>query len=386
MALEEVTFINMVGDEVNLTNLVSQMIDFYNQKLEVGETKITDFNEGSEIRNLLEAFAILSFAVLEDENEATKLPFIESSYGTFLDKIGENPFINLPRITGDYAVGNATFTLADEQDTDIIIPGDTLLENSEELQFVTDSDCTIYAGETTGEVSVTCLTMGYDGNIPSNSLTVIADGDVDTTLISVTNPEEFMNGADLEDDEDYRTRLLENVRSEGFGTLEYYTKLGESVDGVHDILFVEATGYTRKALVNGYVKPTPDAVLLDTLTEYSEVNNIVLGHSFIVDTPDYVSIDLTIDLDVTVELDEDILTTIFTKLVYGGSFEQMEFTGLNIGENLTQELLTSIMNYLSEIVSMTIYETGESSEFTTTNIDSDEAVELGTLTFNQNVV
>ena len=47
MALEEVTFINMVGDEVNLTNLVSQMIDFYNQKLEVGETKITDFNEGS---------------------------------------------------------------------------------------------------------------------------------------------------------------------------------------------------------------------------------------------------------------------------------------------------------------------------------------------------
>ena len=386
MALEEVTFINMVGDEVNLTNLVSQMIDFYNQKLEVGETKITDFNEGSEIRNLLEAFAILCFAVLEDENEATKLPFIESSYGTFLDKIGENPFINLPRITGDYAVGNVTFTLADEQDTDIIIPGDTLLENSDELQFVTDSDCTIYAGETTGEVSVTCLTMGYDGNIPSNSLTVIADGDVDTTLISVTNPEEFMNGADLEDDEDYRTRLLENVRSEGFGTLEYYTKLGESVDGVHDILFVEATGYTRKALVNGYVKPTPDTVLLDTLTEYSEVNNIVLGHSFIVDTPDYVSIDLTIDLDVTVELDEDMLTTIFTKLVYGGSFEQMQFTGLNIGENLTRELLTSIMNYLGDIVSMTIYETGESSEFITTNIDSDEAVELGTLTFNQSVV
>ena len=55
MALEEVSFYNTNGDEINLTNLVDQMINFYELKSEVGETRLTDFNEGSEIRNLLEA-------------------------------------------------------------------------------------------------------------------------------------------------------------------------------------------------------------------------------------------------------------------------------------------------------------------------------------------
>ena len=79
MALEEVSFYNIVGEEVNLSNIVNQMIDYYDQKLEVGETRVTDFNEGSEIRNLLEAVAVLGFAVLEDENEAGKLPFKKST-------------------------------------------------------------------------------------------------------------------------------------------------------------------------------------------------------------------------------------------------------------------------------------------------------------------
>ena len=169
MALEEVSFINMVGDEVSLSNLVAQLINFYNDKLEVGETRITDFNEGSEIRNILEACSVLAYAVLEDTNEVSRLPFISSSYGTFLDKIGENPFIKLPRIEGNYATGTVTFTLADEQDSDVVIPSGTLLETSIGLEFVTDDDCTILEGETTEDVGATCLTMGSDGNIASNT-------------------------------------------------------------------------------------------------------------------------------------------------------------------------------------------------------------------------
>lgn len=390
MALEEVTFVNMVGEEVNLSNLVAQMIDYYNQKLEVGETRVTDFNEGSEIRNLLEAYAVLGYAILEDENEATKLPFITSSYGGFLDRIGENPFINLPRIQGEYSVGEVTFTLADTQDNDYIIPGDTLLENEDGLQFVTDTDCTIDAGELTGTVGVTCLTEGEDGNLPSGTLTVIADERVDTTLVSVSNAEEFVNGADLEDDEFYRERLLANVQSEGFGTLEWYTKLAEAVDGVHDVLFVSSASYTRKILVNGFSKPTPDNVLLDVLAEFSDVDNLVLGHSFTVDRPSYypnnTGLALTFTMNVTREFTDTELTNLFTTLVNGGSWDRIDFDGLNVGEDLTHDLLLSPVDMIDDIISINVKITGQSSEFTSTSVSSNQVVKLGSLTFNQTVV
>ena len=71
MALNEVSFYNTNGDEINLTNIVNQMINYYQLKLEVGETAVTDFNEGSEIRNLLEGFAVGIYALLEEQHEAT---------------------------------------------------------------------------------------------------------------------------------------------------------------------------------------------------------------------------------------------------------------------------------------------------------------------------
>ena len=39
MAIEEETFYNVIGEEINRTNIVNQMIGFYNLLLEVGELK-----------------------------------------------------------------------------------------------------------------------------------------------------------------------------------------------------------------------------------------------------------------------------------------------------------------------------------------------------------
>ena len=163
MALEEVSFYNTDGKEINISNIVNQMINYYSLKLEVGETKLTDFNEGSEIRNLLEAFAVGIYALLEEQHEATKIAFISTSYGGWLDKIGELPFINLPRIPASYSQGSVTFTLATAQSSDFTIPADTILACSDNgLEFVTTTDCFIATGDTTGTASVECLTTGAD--------------------------------------------------------------------------------------------------------------------------------------------------------------------------------------------------------------------------------
>lgn len=385
MAIEEVSFYNIVGEEVNLSNLVLQMIGYYELKREVGETAVTDFNEGSEIRNLLEAVAVMSYAILEDENEAGKLPFIELSYGAYLDRIGANPFINLPRILGNVSTGIAEFTLSTAQAYDVVIPAQTLLEDSvNELEFVTMDDLTIFAGDLTGEVVCECLTEGVDGNIASDTLTVITEESIDTDLISVNNSEAFEGGTDYEDDEDYRERLLGNVRADGFGTVGYYTALGGDVDGVHDVKLVSDNTYTRKVLVNGDVKPTPDTVLLDVLSAFSDVTAKVLNHTFTVGRPVYDTVDLTVNLDVVAELDSEMLQDVIQIFFDGGSAWEMEYTGLNIDEAVTKEMLYSLFEVFADVVSVEVLYNGEVvSEITPS---ADGVLKLGTVTFNQTVV
>ena len=386
MALEEVSFYNVNGDEVNLTNLVNQMINYYEMKLEVGETRVTDFNEGSEIRNLLEGFAILGYAIMEEQFESTKIAFISTSYGDWLDRIGELPFINLERETGVAATGNVTFTLAAALEDDFVIPSETLLSSSDtELDFITLSDCVIFAGELTGTVSAECMVDGVDGNVPAGSVDTIVDDDVDPEIVSVSNEYAFELGLDYEDDDEYRERLLANVRQDGFGSTGYYKRIGEAVPGVHDVKLVSDETHTRKVLVNGGVKETPASVLLEVLTVYSDLNNLVLGHSFTVGKPTYDEIELEIALSVTTEVDETQLLNNLTAFFDGKGFDRMEYAGLNIDESLSRDKLVSVFSIFPDIVSVdSILVDGV--EVTTLTPSVDGVLQLVSVDFSQTVV
>lgn len=385
MALNEVSFYNTNGDEISLSNIVNQMINYYNMKHEVGETVITDFNEGSEIRNLLEAFAIGIYALLEEQHEATKIAFISTSEGVFLDRLGELPFIDLPRITGSVAGGSVTFTLAEAQSDDVVIPAETFIRNEDEISFYTLSDCVISSGDLTGSVLVEAISPGADGNAPAGTVTIFEDEDIDTSLVSVTNAEDFRGGSDWEDDDEYRQRLLDNVQADGFGTVGWYRSLCEDVDGVHDVKFVSDATYTRKCLVNGSVKPTPDGVLLDVLTELSDLDNLVLGHRFIVDKPSYTSVDLDISLDVTNEMDTDILDDCLGAFVDGTSFDRLEYTGLRIGEDFNALMVKSALAIFPDIVDVTSVESG-GVEVETVSPGVNGVIQLGTVSWTQNEV
>lgn len=386
MALEEVSFYNTNGDEINLTNLVDQMINFYELKAEVGETRLTDFNEGSEIRNLLEAFAILSYAIMEEQSEATRIAFISTSEDTWLDRIGELPFIDLPRIGGQPSTGSVTFTLAAALDDDYTIPSETILSSSETgLDFETDGDVTIFAGELTGTGTAVCFTEGSDGNVPVGSIDTIDDDSVDTEILSVTNEYPFELGLDYEDDDTYRERLLANVRADGFGSVGYYQALGEAVSGVHDVKLVSDESYTRKVLVNGKVKPTPESVLLDVLEVYSSLENLVLGHSFTVDKPTYDEIELEVTLSVTTAVDTTLLTNNLLAFFDGTGFDRMDYSGVRIDEELSRDKLVSAFSIFPEVVSVDSI-TLDDSEVTTLTPSPDGVLKLVDVSFTQNEV
>ena len=282
MAIEDVSFYNLVGEEISREYLLNQMIGFYNLLLEAGETRVTDFNIGSEIRNLLEAITVPLYIMMEEENNLTEIGFLETAYGIWLDMHGNNPFIRLPRDTGLEATGYVTFTIPEALGTDTIIPADTLVANSSNgLEYSVLNDTILPAGETSVTASIECLTVGADGNCDIGDIDTVSDIDTEIVGLTVGNENKITGGSDYEEDDEYRSRLLEYVRQDDFGSLPYYQRLC-NLDSVHDVLLVDDPNetYSKIILVNGYTKPTPANVLAEVLELYTNLNNLVINHSW----------------------------------------------------------------------------------------------------------
>lgn len=387
MPVENESFYNLIGEEISRESIVEKMIDYYNQKLELGETRVTDFNEGSEIRNLLESIAVDLYDLMEDNYEATKIAFISTAYGEWLDLHGENPLINAPRDTGSEAVGLVTFTIPVVRAMDIIIPEETILVCEEnDLEYVTDSEAVIVPGETSVEVYCTCLTVGEDGNCSANTITMIDDDNIDST-VEVNNPEAFTEGRDYEEDDDYRDRLLNAIRVDNFGSIGYYQELGNNVDGVHDVLLVDDETYTRKIIVNGDEKPVSEEVLVNVLREFTRPENIVLGHNFIVDSPDYIVLNLQLDLIVEYEFEEDLIVDRLHSFFDGGiTSDGYDFSGCFIGETLNETYLYSCLESLDGIIRASASISGNPSDLSSLTVNSNEVIKLGEVSINQTLI
>ena len=386
LPIEEDIFYDVNGYEVSRTNLVQQMIQYYDEKLSIGETRVTDFNEGSEIRNLLEAIAVDVYNLMEDRQLLTEIAFVETANGEWLDKHGANPFIQLSRNDGVEATGFVTFSIPEVTTSDVVIPVGTIVVSTDNsLQYETDSDLIIAVGETEITGSATCLTVGVDGNCAEDTITLIEDETIGVNGLTVNNNEAFTGGLDYEEDEIYRQRLLDYLRKDDFGSVTYYENLCNEVEGVHDVSFVDVTGYTKKCLVNGYTKPTPNTVLADVLEQLTIPDNIVLGHSFTVDKPTYTTHNFTINLGVTVEQDEDFLNDLLSSLFNGvGLTGEANYDGLSIGETLTKERFYNAFLLYDEIETIEVLESNvEISDLT---VNSNAVLKLGTITWEQTVI
>lgn len=387
MVVQDIGFYNVIGEYITRSKLVEQMIGYYNLKFAENETRVTDFNEGSEIRNLLEAIAVDMYILMQQVNEAGNIAFIHTAEGFWLDKHGANPFINLPRIQGAESTGVVTFSMPDEQELNLTIPGGTILiSSSTGLEFLTTSDCTIEVGSTSTDVNVACATSGVEGNIPADDLTIIY-GSSFVTGLTVNNDDPFTGGLDLEDDDAYRERLLAHVRKDDFGSIGYYTDLLSDIPGVHDVALVDATGYTKKALINGYSKPTSDSILLEALSKLTSVENIVLGHTFTVDAPAYKVLNLSISLDVTSEYSETQLGNILQTYINGGESDYVVgFDGFNIGQDLKASDLSEMFFVLDRVVGVSVVNSDTEAELVDVTVGSGEVLKLGTVSWSQTVV
>ena len=96
------------------------MIEYFNDLLGMDATSITDFNEGSEIRNLLESIAVDVYHLEKDNYENSRIAFIQYAYGQWLDLHGEE--WECKRDLGSNSWGELEFTLPKSIGSNVRIP------------------------------------------------------------------------------------------------------------------------------------------------------------------------------------------------------------------------------------------------------------------------
>lgn len=389
MAVNDESFYNILGEEINREKIVNEMINFYSLLREVGDTRVTDFTEGSEVRNILEAIAVIGYWLLEEEDESSKTAFVSTAEGELLDMHGANPWIQQARDIGTEATGYVTFTIPEATTEDIVIPeGTTVVCEETGNDYYTDSEIIIPVGETEAIASITCATEGEDGNAGTGQINIIDDEYLDIPELAVTNEEPLTGGTDYEEDEEYRERLLAYIRREDFGSLPYYQNMAESISGVHDVVFIDDPNYTSKILVNGDVKPTSQTVLMDVLETFTNLNNVVLKQTFTVDIPSYVNVNLSVDLTVEETLDETELRQIFTDFFNGGmNVYGFEFDGLGIGEALIASNLLSTFEFYEGLINININRVVDGTPIPLEDIviEPNECLALESIVFNQTI-
>ena len=367
-----------IGTKISRDKIVSDWIENYQQQENI---RLTDFSEGSEIRNILESFALSVFQLMYYKNLEYRQHWLIYADGDFLDLHGVGK--NLPRKNGGYAQGFIKVTLSEPLDYDVdltyvsFINDDTGMYYSPYLniyQINDDYRYIISAGDIEIEIPVVCDISGEIGNTDKNTVTVM-DEDLENVTVVVTNSEAIVGGFDEELDDDYRSRLLINERNSSFGGKQWYENLCNSIDGVHDTYITFGSQFV-KVFVNGNVKPTSSYILNLCLAELNRDGNHLLGHRFKVYEPNYIDLNLKIEInekviknvtygleDETFNITEDMIMSRLQALIDGGDDDNMSYLGYSMGESLMETDIISAIQSINGVSNVTPYITDDNGNY-----------------------
>lgn len=385
MSYDTDEFYTIDGMKVTRPYLVQKMIDYYNEKYP--NTQITDFNEGSEIRNLLESISADIFHKEYHENLQLKEAFLTTADGNFLDLHGEE--YKIKREEATQAQGTVTFTIPDTLPYVLTIPQYTrLVETSTGLFYETWLTVEIPIGETSVDCPVYSVMIGEKTNIPAECEWIFYEDNMFKD-VRISNSQPFTDGKDAEKDDDYRKRILEAKTSDGFGSREYYTKLGK-IKGIHDIAISpsQRVDITAQIIVNGYEKPISDELLAKVTSLYTNEKKIVYNHVFEVKKATFTTVPLKIDIGVTDLIPDNTIVKILNNYFDGGILninnQQFNHKGCSVNSIISNYELMTLIESINGVVQVTDL-TSPGNTFPLTPVIN-KVLKLGSVTINQEVV
>ena len=277
MVEQDVEFITFDGDTITKSDYRNDIIDQYIQSNYDGLTKITDFNVGSEAYHLADIIASLMLEHREDIDNNYRMSMIHYAEGEFLDNFGDMAGVH--REQSSPSVGEVTFTLESARSDIVTIPADTVVATDDAISFILTDDVVIMPGELTGNGEVLCEQDGEYTNVLPGTVNIIIS-DLSINDISVTNEDYFSDGVDIEEDDDYRARILNSPGAAPTGSVQWYAQVAmddETVrTSVHDVLvFKNVGGYTEDLVLYFRALDESDTVVVDGVTVLKAYKDLV---------------------------------------------------------------------------------------------------------------
>ncbi|HBG5350317.1 TPA: baseplate J/gp47 family protein [Clostridioides difficile] len=260
-----------------------------------------------------------------------KIAFPQTSYGTYLEWLGEckGVFKNQPT----KATGVITFTGV--QGT-IITKGTIVTtvatDEKQSIEFELLETKTIGENETV-DIKAESRIVGTIGNVSKGSISVLL-GSI-SGVKSITNKEDFRGGTDIEDEEHFRERVLVAEQEDKLsGASSDYIRWAKEVDGVgYAYVVPEWNGAgTVKVLILDKNRKAATQELIDKVQEYIYPLNISEGENRDGKAP--------IGALVTVVTPDTLLINVKASFIFSNGFSE---------ETVLNNLKTKIDKYLDKI-------------------------------------
>lgn len=194
--------------------------------------------------------------------------FPQTAQGEYLDYHAQ--MRGLQRKDAVKSVGSVRFSIPEASEVNIEIPQGTIISTSGEIpiNFQTMEYACINAGDTSVDVNAEAINGGVNGNVTSGKISVIVT--MTTENLTVNNPSAFTLGADAENDETLRQRVVNSMKFIINGTnKEYYTSLAKTISGVECVNVVPYK--YGKGSVAIYISGKNSALTSQTVTEVKEL-------------------------------------------------------------------------------------------------------------------
>lgn len=221
--------------------------------------------------------------------------FPQTATGEALDRHGE--LRGIGRRQAGKASGIVRFFAGEERMEAAEIAAGTVCMTAEGHRYVTKTAGVIPLGENQLELEVEAVEAGADWNVPAGRIVYLALAPSGVT--ACTNPLALTNGADEEDDESFRERVLATYRRLANGAnTAFYEQAAMAFGGVAAVkVLPKNRGVGTVDVVAAAQGGMPDQALLDALQAYfNGVREIAVDVKVL--APTEVSVDLTVTLSV----------------------------------------------------------------------------------------
>lgn len=282
--------------------------------------------------------------------------FPQTAEGEYLDYHAQ--LRGLKRKQAVKAVGSVEFSLKEPATEKIDIPANTIISTGGEnpISFETTKYAYIDVGSYFVVIPARAIIGGEMGNIARKQISVISTMTVDG--LSVSNPGVFTTGANAEDDDTLRNRILNSMKFILNGTnKEYYSALAKTISGVECVNVVPRKNGTGTVTIYISGREMEVGVLtvlnVQSLMDKQREVNVTVTVKAAELLPCNLEIKVTPENGYTIEqIQEDVYTQI-----------KEIIDKLDVGESLLIAVVNDILYHTQGVKSYEILE-GSSSGFT----------------------